>query len=252
MKTRIIQTKFWADGYVASLTPLEKIIFLYYLTNEKVNIIHCYECPDRYVLIDTGVSREVLQRCKDKLQESNKVLFYKDYVLLVNADKYEAYKGEDNEKAIKKLESEMSNDVLDWYINKNKTPLKTPDTGVYTPPINNKSEIISHKEGIVKGNKPLEVFLEEFNKKFGTKYQETDGRKDKIKQRLKKYSLEDLLTAVKNCASMSFYQGENDTGWRADPDYLLRNDEQIDKFLNKNGKKKVREGYTESGYKIIS
>lgn len=232
MKTRIIQTKFWADGYVSALTPLEKIVFLYYLTNEKVNIVHCYECPDRYVLLDTGVSREVLQRCKEKLQESNKVLFYKDYVLLVNADKYEAYRGEDNEKAIKKLESEMATDVLAWYKKKNNTPLNTPVTGVYTPTINNNKEIINNNKGIVKGEKEFSVFLEEFNRLFDTSYKPTDGRKAKYKTRLKTFTQEDILLSLTLMASKPFYRGENDRKWKADPDYFLDKDEVIDKHLN--------------------
>lgn len=154
MKTRIIHTKFWADGYVSSLTPQEKIIFLYYLTNEKVNIIHLYECPDRYVLLDTGVSRGVLEACKEKLQRDGKIRFYKDYVLLVNADKYESYKGKDNETAKDKLMQELSQDVLDWYINIKDTPLTEvsddTDSTLYST-ISHKSEIINNKKGVVKG-----------------------------------------------------------------------------------------------------
>lgn len=159
MKTRIIQTRFWSDGFVSSLTPLEKLIFNYYLTNEKVNIIHCYECPDKYVLVDTGVSKEILVKCKQKLQKAGKLFFYKDYVLLTNAGKYESYKGQQNEIAKEKLFKEMSNDVLDWYNN----PF---DRGMDTPqrvPINHKPEIINNKSetGVVKGGNLTEEDFEQ-------------------------------------------------------------------------------------------
>ncbi len=147
MKTRILQTKFWIDSFVVTLTPEEKLIFNYYLTNDKVNIIHFYECSDRQVMFDTGVSTGVLQGCKDKLTLNNKILFYKDFVLLINARKYEHYEGADNLKAKGVLLGQLSKDVLEFY--KKHTPLST---GVYTLPINhntktinNKSETISHK-----------------------------------------------------------------------------------------------------------
>ena len=154
VKTRIIQTKFWMDDFVSSLTSLEKLIFNYYLTNDKVNIIHCYECPDTYVLVATGVSRGVLEGCKQKLSSANKVKFYKGYVHLVNADRYEKYTGGDNDTAKEKLLSEMSSDVLDWYNNKTETPV---ERGVYRSgiplPINKKQEISNNKLeiGVVKG-----------------------------------------------------------------------------------------------------
>lgn len=85
---------------------------------------------------------------------------------------------------------------------------------------------------------PIVPFLEEFNKAFGTKFRETDNRKKLLKQRLKRYSLDEIISAVRKMSSDSFYQGENDRNWRADPDYLLRTDEQIDKFLNMKEKDK--------------
>ena len=78
----------------------------------------------------------------------------------------------------------------------------------------------------------LFLFLEDFNKKFNKNYQSTRGRKDKFKKRREKYSLEQILQALDNLRKSKFHSGKNDRGWLADPDFLLRNDEQIDKWLN--------------------
>ena len=80
---------------------------------------------------------------------------------------------------------------------------------------------------------PIHLFLEVFNKFFNTKFRDTDKRITLLNKRLKTYSLEEILLAVKKISADKFYQGNNDRGWRADPDYILRSDEQIDKFLNK-------------------
>lgn len=82
------------------------------------------------------------------------------------------------------------------------------------------------------------LFLEEFNKDFGTTFRDTEKRKALLKQRLKRYTLVEILSAVMKMSQNSFYQGNNDSNWRADPDYILKSDEQIDKFLNMKEKDK--------------
>ena len=56
MKTRILHTKIWQDDYFATLSAIEQHIFLHYLLNDAVNILHIYECPDRKALFESKVS----------------------------------------------------------------------------------------------------------------------------------------------------------------------------------------------------
>lgn len=79
-----------------------------------------------------------------------------------------------------------------------------------------------------------DVFIEKFNKLFNSKYQLTTGRKDKLKTRLKTFSIQEILRAIQTLSESAWHQGQNERGWKADPDFILRNDEQIDKWLNKN------------------
>lgn len=76
------------------------------------------------------------------------------------------------------------------------------------------------------------AFLEKFNLLFSSHYQVTSGRQKKFSLRKKAFSLEQIIQALENLASSPFHRGKNDRGWRADPDFLLRSDEQIDKWLN--------------------
>jgi hypothetical protein len=147
MKTRIVQTKFWKDGFVGELTATEKLLFLYFLTNEHINIIHLYECPDRQILFETGVNSDQLQKVKEKLEATGKIFFKDGWIYLKNSSKYEDYKGGLNDKAKENLLRELSPSIREWYENilLNRYPLDTPFKGS----INHKSEIRNKKPEII-------------------------------------------------------------------------------------------------------
>lgn len=100
------------------------------------------------------------------------------------------------------------------------------------------NNIIRSKEDI--RSKEIDIYLSLFNSLFGGKYQSTVGRIAKLALRLHTFSLEQVLEATRNLSSDDFYQGKNDRGWKADPDFLLRSDEQIDKWLNTLAKKETK------------
>ncbi len=153
MKARVVHTKIWQDSFFGDLTVAEKLVFLYLLTTERVNIIHCFECTDRTIMFETGVNREQLDNVKRKLSEANKVRFFKGWVHLVNADRYQHFNGDKNEQAKKVLEREMSPEVFAWYKGKCDTPI---DTGIDTPSIpsvsSNQYSVTSKKGGVGENN----------------------------------------------------------------------------------------------------
>lgn len=81
-------------------------------------------------------------------------------------------------------------------------------------------------------------YIRKFNELFDTKYQPTKGREEKLKLRLKSFSIEEIFTAVEKLAASKFHRGTNDRGWVATPDFLLRSDEKVDEWLNKKAVKK--------------
>jgi len=147
MKTRILQTKIWKDGYYRSLNSNEKLLFVYFLSNEYVNQIWLYECHNDVIAFDTGIPLKDVENLKAKFQNDKKIAFYKDYVYLVNASKYENYRGDLNDKAREKILSVLPNDVLDWYKAILDRGIDGVSIGVYIPTINNKQETINNKEG---------------------------------------------------------------------------------------------------------
>ena len=146
MKARVLHTRIWTDGFMRKLTPGEKLLYVYLLTNSKVNIIHCYEITIDEIIFDLGLSVRTIKDAVEKLSKEGKILRYKDWVFLGNADKYQRFTGEKNDIAKQRLFQEMSRDVLDWYDKIMDRGIK----GVYIP------SVISNKyiyRGVVKGGK---------------------------------------------------------------------------------------------------
>lgn len=135
MITRIVYTEIWQDDFFVGLNPNEKLLFIYFLTNESVNIIHLYKCGINRVKSDTGIDTPIIQEAQRKFEENGKIYFKNGYVFLRNASRFERYEGAKNEIAKQKLFARLSKDLIDWYCKITDTPIDT----LY------KSEIINPK-----------------------------------------------------------------------------------------------------------
>lgn len=142
MLTRIIYTEIWQDDFFVGLNPDEKLLFIYYLTNESVNIIHLYKCGVNRVKADTGIDTPIIQEAQRKFEENGKIYFKNGYIFLRNASRFEKYEGSKNEIAKSKLFARLSKDLIDWYIQITDTPI---DTLYKSEIINHKSETLKHK-----------------------------------------------------------------------------------------------------------
>lgn len=95
------------------------------------------------------------------------------------------------------------------------------------------SAAIHTKDNIQKtNNKEIGIFLKRFNDLFGREFEITESRRRLFNLRLKRFGMEKLLQAVQNLSDNPWNHGKNPSGWRADPDYLLRTEEQVDKWYN--------------------
>lgn len=88
MKYRHINTDFWLDDYIAALSPIEKMVFAYLFTNERVNMCGIYQIPDRYITFVLGINQTVLDATKQKFESDRKYFFYKGWVMIVNNHKH--------------------------------------------------------------------------------------------------------------------------------------------------------------------
>ena len=88
MKARVIQTKFWEDNFVIELTHKEKLAFLYFLTNPRVNLSGVYQLPDKFILNDLDLVESELIEIKNKFVKADKIHFVDGFVVIKNAKKY--------------------------------------------------------------------------------------------------------------------------------------------------------------------
>lgn len=89
---RNVQISFWTDSKVADdFTPEDKFFFLYLLTNPHTNTCGCYELSIKQMSLDTGYSKDTIEKLIARLQEVHKVIRYSKEnkeVLLINWRKY--------------------------------------------------------------------------------------------------------------------------------------------------------------------
>lgn len=83
-KQRYINTKFWDDSYVIELDPIEKLLFLYFLTNPLTNISGVYEISLRRIAFDTGIDSEMVLKILTRFKDEGKAYYIEGYLAIQN------------------------------------------------------------------------------------------------------------------------------------------------------------------------
>src|SRR3990167_315246 len=103
MKARLINTKFWSDTFISELNPLDRYLFLYFLTNEHTNIAGIYELPLKTISFETGLEIDMLKKMLKRL--TSKIMYIDGCVAMKNWEKHQS-SSEDVKTGIKR---ELSN-----------------------------------------------------------------------------------------------------------------------------------------------
>ncbi len=99
---------------------------------------------------------------------------------------------------------------------------------------------------------PARFVMDEYNRIFAGCWkrplQLTPDRRAKIRARLKRFTVQDLVAAMINIRASPFHCGENDRGQvYATPEFIFRNDGQVDKWLKMEVKPNGRSGTASAG-----
>ena len=141
MKTRILHTRFWQDQYISILSKVEKLVFVYLLTNERVNICGIYELPDKYICMDLDISTKELQSVKQKFQKDQRFIFHNGWVKIPKVEKYNSFLGEKNLIAKEREMALVPSDLIG-----NTYPIDTSiDTSIDTTLNHNQLSVINNK-----------------------------------------------------------------------------------------------------------
>jgi len=89
-QNRYVDTNFWKDTYVIDLDPIEKLMFLYLLTNPRTNIAGIYEISLREIAFDTGIDRDMVQKILDRFKRDKKIYYHRGWLALYNWIKHQA------------------------------------------------------------------------------------------------------------------------------------------------------------------
>ena len=118
-KQRYINTKFWSDNWVSNLDPIEKLLFLYLICNERTNIAGIYELPLKYMSVETGIEKEMIVKILSRFQKDNKVLTHNGWVFIKNFQKHQDISNEKIKKGIEVVIKQIPQEILDNLYNNN-------------------------------------------------------------------------------------------------------------------------------------
>jgi len=112
MKTRVIHTKIWQDGWFKKQDLRTRYYYLYLLLNEYMDISYFQEISLSVQMMETGLSEKEIKVIHTKLKKDGKILTSGDYLYLCNGYKYATYSGIKNSHKKLRILYEMSDKVL--------------------------------------------------------------------------------------------------------------------------------------------
>lgn len=80
----MINTKFWDDNYTSDLDPIEKLLFLYCLTNTSTNISGIFEIPIKKVANETGIDKDMVIKILKRFEDDEKVFYNNGWMGIKN------------------------------------------------------------------------------------------------------------------------------------------------------------------------
>ena len=106
----MINTRIWSDTWVSGLDPLEKLLFLYFLTNTYTNISGIYELPMKVAAVETGIDPSMFEKMLPHLEP--KIVYKHGWVILPNFPKYQ---NTESPKIVMGIQRELANVPKDIY-----------------------------------------------------------------------------------------------------------------------------------------
>lgn len=90
-KLRSVSTAFWSDPFIEELSPSEKLLFLYFITNEKTNMLGIYEVSIKKISYDTGLDIATINSALKIFEELGKLRYEFNHIILVNFMKHQNF-----------------------------------------------------------------------------------------------------------------------------------------------------------------
>ena len=105
-KNRMVNTIFWEDNYTANLDPIEKLLFLYFLTNSSTSICGIYQITLKKIAVETGIDKEMVEKILGRFANDKKIFYEEGWVGIKNFTKHQ---NQNSPKIKKGIEIELEN-----------------------------------------------------------------------------------------------------------------------------------------------
>ena len=122
-RQRYINTDFWRDEYIEDLDPLERYLYIYFLTNPLTNIAGIYKISIKRVAFETGLEKEMVIKIIKRFEKANKIAFIEGYIIIKNFIKHQKV-NPNIQKGIDEILNKLPESVLNWLNDKVNKPTK--------------------------------------------------------------------------------------------------------------------------------
>lgn len=92
-KNMFFNRRFWQDQYTSDLDPVEKLLFVYLITNHYCGLTGIYELPVKYSSLETGLDAEMVKKILVRFHQDGKVFTEGSWVCVRNFPKYQKFSG---------------------------------------------------------------------------------------------------------------------------------------------------------------
>lgn len=225
-KQRMINTKFWDDGFIRSLQPAEKLLFLYLLTNPCTTIAGCYEITLDRILFDTGMDAKRVGQALEVLKAGDKITYQEGWIVIHNFIKNQSL----SVKITKGIEDAVKCSP-NWV--KDTLSIRYDTLSYLNTNLKSKSQTKRKTKTASFDARFLEIF-EEWKMVLGKRSSPDLSRQKTILDRIEKdhFTVEELKLVPHGVLRSPFHMGDNDKGTKyLEISTLFANREKVEKFI---------------------
>jgi len=127
-KNRYINTKFWDDSFISELNTMDKLLFIYCITNPLTNICGIYEIPVKRIAFDTGIDKDSVEKILSRFEIAGKIKYENGWIAIKNFIKHQKQSDNPNDKINIGIDFELKKaptNLIDW-VKGMVSPLQAP------------------------------------------------------------------------------------------------------------------------------